>query len=68
MIPTAQDILRNCRLKSGKTYREVSTKAGVPLASLFKWEKGETEPRFCAVCYCLDVMGYEIEVKEKGAR
>lgn len=63
---TAAEILREHRLRSGLTQREVAKLIGVPRQRVTEWEAGHHEPGFETVERILAALGQTITTIEAG--
>jgi len=65
MLTDAGMLLYRCRKIRGITQRELATRTGVSKATLSNYENGRFEPKWAYMMWCLDAMGFELELKEK---
>ena len=50
------------RKAQGISQRELGIQAGIPPASVCRWELGQCEPRYFDVECLLDTLGYRLEI------
>ena len=65
MLTDAGLLLYQCRKIRGLTQAELARRAGISKATLCNYECGRYEPRWMLVVWCLEAMGFELELKEK---
>ena len=53
------------RKAQGISQRELGIQAGIPQASVCRWELGQCEPRYFDVECLLDTLGYRLEIVKK---
>ena len=58
------EMIRTCRKMRGITQEKLAEKVGVNKAVLSNWESGKNMPRYDAVVWCLDALGFHLELKE----
>ena len=57
------EMIRTCRKMRGITQEKLAEKVGVNKAVLSNWESGKNMPRYDAVVWCLDALGFHLELK-----
>lgn len=58
------EMIRTCRKLRGITQEKLAEKVGINKATLCNWESGKTLPRYDVVIWCLDALGFHLELKE----
>jgi len=59
------ELIYRCRKFRGLSQRQLAKKAGISYQMICFYERGRFEPKFEAVQWCLEAMGFELELKEK---